>query len=247
MMVPMRVNESKMKNIVYLLGAGSSKDFGMPLGNEIFEQAYRLPHLMESCQLRTDLISILGEADKHLEHIFTKLPKEKRKYPPFEEVLTFLADYKKSERWDYGANKLISVFPKPGGVKEVFDTFVKMLGLTLAGSAHCVGMSGTVRPFMNFIKSLFSDGKNVSFISMNYDTLVDQALLECANSAVISDFTYAVPLYDIASERGSFNPPKLLCRESGVYLLKPHGSLNLVYCPHSQVAHERGAGYFYSG
>lgn len=102
------------KKIVYLFGAGASKDFGLPLGNDIFAQAYRLPRLMKPCQLRADLMSVLKESDNYLRQIFTRLPKKKSDYPPFEEVLTFLWDYRKSERHDYDNNKRISVFSNPG-------------------------------------------------------------------------------------------------------------------------------------
>jgi hypothetical protein len=134
------------KNIIYLFGAGASKDFGMPLGNEIFSQAYQLPRLLEQCQLRTDLVHALRESDSYLRHIFTRLPKKKNDYPPFEEVLTFLWDYRKSERRDYDKNKLISAFTNPRGVKEVFDVFVKTLTLTLSGSIHYAGNGGIPVP-----------------------------------------------------------------------------------------------------
>ena len=35
----------KHKNVVYIVGAGSSKDFGLPLGSEIFEYAYNIAAL----------------------------------------------------------------------------------------------------------------------------------------------------------------------------------------------------------
>jgi len=232
------------KNIIYLFGAGASKDFGMPLGNEIFSQAYQLPRLLEQCQLRTDLVHALRESDSYLRHIFTRLPKKKNDYPPFEEVLTFLWDYRKSERRDYDKNKLISAFTNPRGVKEVFDVFVKTLTLTLSGSIHYAGNGGKVHSLTNFVKSLFYGSNEIAFISMNYDIFLDQALLECVNSRLIDDFTYGVGLYDIESKRDRLNPPKLSCRKSDVHLFKPHGSLNLVYCPHPQDPH--GEGFFYS-
>jgi len=131
-----------VKKVVYLFGAGASKDFGMPLGNEIFERAYRLPLLLKPSRARTDLKSVLREAEKYLGQIFTRLPKQKAKYPPFEEVITFLWEYRKSERYDYDKRKAISVFSNPGGAKEVFEVFVRMLGLTLAGSAQHSGKRG---------------------------------------------------------------------------------------------------------
>lgn len=232
------------KRIVYLFGAGASKDFGMPLGNEIFEKAYRLPPRMKPGQLRSDLISVLQESDEYLSHIFTSLPKRRSEYPAFEEVLTFLWDYRKSERHDYNRNKRISVFSNPGGAREVFDVFARMLGLTLVGSMLQSGSAAKASLLGNFVKSVVSNGDQVSFVSMNYDTLLDQALLDCVNSGVINDFTYGIAPYDIASRRDPYNPPKLSVRKSGVYLFKPHGSLNLVYCSHPQYPH--GEGFFYS-
>jgi hypothetical protein len=60
---------------------------------------------------------------------------------------------------------------------------------------------------------------------------------------VIEEYTYGVPLSDIdATYRGSSDQP--FCRNNGIHLLKPHGSLNLAWCPHHQARY--GEGYFYS-
>jgi len=231
-----------MKKVVYLFGAGASKDFGLPLGNEIFDHAYRLLRAKALPRAAPGLKEVLRKVEGCLRRIFTNLPDKKMAYPPFEEILTFLWDCKKLERWDYDKHKVISLFPNKRGVKGVFDLFVEMLGLTLAGSMRLHLRTGYTQAFVEFVQSIVAGGANPSFISLNYDTILDDALLECVNRQAIDDYTYTVPLYDINSERDKFNPPKKLYREAGILLLKPHGSLNLVACPH-----RHGDGFFYGG
>jgi hypothetical protein len=231
-----------MKNVVYLFGAGASKDFGLPLGNEIFDHAYRLLRAKALPRIAPGLKEVLREVEGCLRRIFTNVPDKKMAYPPFEEVLTFLWDCKKLERWDYDKHKLISLFPNKRGVKEVFDVFVEMLGLTLAASMRLHPRKGRIRTFVEFVQFIIASGESPSFISLNYDTILDHALMECVNRQAIDDYTYGVPLYDINSRRDIFNPPQNMCRRAGILLLKPHGSLNLVACPH-----RHGDGFFYGG
>jgi hypothetical protein len=50
----------------------------------------------------------------------------------------------------------------------------------------------------SFVESLLSDGKqSVTFISLNYDLLLDNVLAQCVNDKIIPDYTYGVPLYDV--------------------------------------------------
>jgi hypothetical protein len=231
-------------NRVYIFGAGASKDFGLPLGIEIFDRAYSLAKINNEHIATQNLQSLLSEADKYMREIFTNLPNDKKRYPPMEEVLTFLWECKNSEKFDYQENKLISMFDHPHHARGVFDILTKILGLTLARSMAARQPSGRIRAFRKFIKTLLSDrGWNTSFISLNYDLLLDNALRECVTSGIIADYTYGVPVSDIAEPYRSVSS-QLLRRTSGVALLKPHGSLNLVSCDHHQARY--GEGFYIS-
>jgi NAD-dependent SIR2 family protein deacetylase len=233
----------KKKNVVFILGAGASKDFGLPLGNEIFDYTYKILMLKKDSVVN-ELKTVWKEVEKNMKYIFVNLPNDKIAYPPFEEVLTFIWDCRKSETWDYKKKRLNSLFKNKNGAKSVFDVFVKMLGLTIAGSMLFYLPATDVEAFKTFIKSLDFDKKNISFISLNYDVLIDNILHECVKENIISDYTYGVPLSDISDKYNRYSHDIKLCRRSGIPLLKPHGSLNLIYCSHHQARY--GDGFYYS-
>jgi len=233
-----------MGNAVYIFGAGASKDFGLPLGNELFDCAYGLLDLNNDPVATAELKLVLMEVEKYMRQIFTNLPDDKKAYPPLEEVLTFLWDCKKAERFDYDQNKLVSIFNHEKGAEGVFDVFVKMLGLTLAGSMQFQQSENRIQAFKDFIKSLDFKKRNISFISLNYDVILDNILFECVSENIIEDYTYGAPLSDIAEKYMNASDQKF-CRENGVLLLKPHGSLNLVLCRRHRQC-DCGEGFYYS-
>jgi hypothetical protein len=101
-----------------------------------------------------------------------------------------------------------------------------------------------LQPFSNFIETLLADRNTaVSFISLNYDLFLDNILFDCVNKGIIDDYTYGIPLSDVA-ERYRHGSSQQLRRQKGILLLKPHGSLNLVYCSHKQAPY--GDGFYYS-
>lgn len=123
----------KRRNIVYVIGAGASKDFGLPLGNEIFDYAYRISTLNKE-PMHEQLRTVIDEVEKSLRLIFVNLPQDKKSLPPFEEVLTFIWDSKREESFDYEKNKLKSLFNTDLGAEEVLSHYIRMLVLTIAGS-----------------------------------------------------------------------------------------------------------------
>jgi hypothetical protein len=207
------------RNIVYILGAGSSKDFGFPLGNEIFAQADQVLSYKNNSGIKSKLKMALKEVEQIMAQIFSNLPMDKMKYPLFEEVLTFILDSKKYTYQDWNNHgKIVSMFEKP--TEEVLSNFVEMMGLTFAGSM--LFYYGTdFGAYEEFIKSLNFKKDNISFISLNYDIIIDTILYNCVKEKIIEDFTYGIPL--------SYLKDGSRCREKGVLLLKPHGSLNLSF------------------
>jgi hypothetical protein len=234
-----------MKKVVYIFGAGASRDFGLPLGFEVFDSAHKLSKIKSDAASNAELKIAFRETEKHLKDVFAKIPKTKTDYPPFEEVLTFVWECRKAERFDYDKHKLITPFKTKHGAKELFQILAKMLALTLACSMETYTSQDRIKLFKRYIKSLLLRKETISFISLNYDTLLDNAICQCVADKIIDDFTYGVPLYDFSLPFDRLNIFKNKgCRENGVPLFKPHGSLNLVSCPHRQAHY--GDGFYYS-
>jgi len=231
-----------MKNVVYIFGAGASKDFGLPLGNEIFQAAYGLSKSTNQEVSALGVNKLLKDTEAILKRLFSNLPKNKNQLPPFEEILTFMWDLNKEEEYYYNNDKYKPLFKSKA--KEIFELLVNFFGATLIGSLHADSDNPNIRLFKKFIKSLdFHD--NISFISFNYDTLLDDILFECVAENIIPKYTYKIPLYNIEEvcDYGNANARPRMPYD-GVQLLKPHGSLNLNYCTHRQAPY--GEGYFYN-
>jgi hypothetical protein len=233
-----------MTNRVYIFGAGASKDFGMPLGVELFDCAYQLSKLTTRNATVGELHSLLASVEKYLNQIFTNLPEDKLSYPPFEEVMTFLWNCLRSERFDYDKQKLVSIFEHADGARGVFDTFARVLALTLSVAGRAAETSDRLAAFTKYVRAILSESDaTVSFISLNYDLLLDDALRDCVQDLIIDDYNYGILLSDVTEPYG-LGRSQQFRRRHGLLLLKPHGSLNLVYCSHKQAPY--GEGFYYS-
>jgi len=220
------------KNIVFILGAGSSKDFGFPLGDEIFAEAHNLLLNTKSSDIKSKLKITLTEVERIKAQIFSRLPSDKTKYPLFEEVLTFIWHSKKYEYQDWkNYGNVVSLFDKL--TKEVFATFVEMLALTFSGIIYSNDFKKELKLYETFIKSLNFKTNNISFISLNYDLLIDTILLDCVKEGLIEGLNYGIGVRPLSDEIDR--------KKDGMLLLKPHGSLNLSFC----TAYSHGRELFY--
>jgi len=233
----------KRRNIVYVIGAGASKDFGLPLGNEIYDYAYRISALNKE-PIHEQLRTVIDEVEKSLRLIFVNLPQDKKSLPPFEEVLTFIWDIKRKESFDYETNKWKSIFNTDRGAEEVLSRYIQMLVLTIFGSMLYYVPSRKIALYREYIKSIDFKNNDVSFISLNYDLILDNLLKDCVAEKIIKEYTYGAPLVADASIKLDYpNQNRKVIRDKGIFLLKPHGSINLVYCSHHKQA-TYGEGYF---
>jgi NAD-dependent SIR2 family protein deacetylase len=193
---------------VFIFGAGSSADFGLPLANHIFSHADMVLRWKGQNQ-SLNLKNAIDNTEKHLRTLFTNIPKNKKKYPAFEQILTLI--------WNNGpfTNGWIS--------QDVFSDFVNLLGLTIAGSmgfAHYKKKFYTIKPkYKQFIKTLIDGKDEVIFVSLNYDILLDSIIMDLNKHEQLD---YGVPLTNITNRK--------FCKPGKGLLLKPHGSLNLSYC-----------------
>lgn len=231
-----------MKKIVYLIGAGASKDFGLPLGDEIFKNANALIQSGNKSITDTGINQLWNVIKDNLDFIFSGLNKNIEDYPPFEEILTFLWDLKTREKSNYDKNKFDSVFKT--SAKEVFETFVKFYSAVFIINLKTNRNEDNLNHLKRYIKSLDYKSQNISFISFNYDTIIDDILAECVEEKIIDKYTYGIPLYSFNDKCDSLNPhSRPLLPFDGINLLKPHGSLNLYFCPHKQARY--GYGFYY--
>jgi len=201
-----------MKKIVVILGAGSSKDFGLPLASEIFFQADRILCLKKRIGGYKRLEKSISEVEKKLHKIYTNLPKDKKNYPAFEEALTFIWNLRKDNTL-YGIDY------------RAFRSFVDMMGLTFAGShgfKTYLKVPHDTKKYEAYVESLLKSDNKITFISLNYDIIIDGILDEYVQQGIIKNYNYGLPLIDVDSKKK--------CRNGGVSLFKPHGSLNLSYC-----------------
>jgi hypothetical protein len=233
----------KRKNIIYIIGAGASKDYGLPLGDEIFEYAYKFP-LIKNSIFNQELKNALNNVENIMRQLFLNLPDNRLKYPPFEEVLTFIWDTKKTEYFDYKSDKLISIFGENKSASDVLSSCITLLLLTISGCMNYKLSMNRLKIYKQYIKSLDFNNNDITFISFNYDLIIDNILEECVDEQIINDFTYNIPLADATIILPYHNQNRVYIKEKGVLLLKPHGSINLVYCErHKQATY--GEGYFW--
>ncbi len=248
------MSQGSQKNLVFILGAGSSSDFGYPLGNQIFAAAHRLVTEVKEEDIKNKLGTALTKVEQVMDSIYSNLPSDKREYPFFEEVVTFIWDSRKSEHQD-GNKRDGIVLPFDGSVNKVLETFVEMLTLTLSAVKFSEDSLNNLQHYEKFVKSLRFKEDNISIISLNYDLLIDRALVTCVKEGLIEDYNYGIPLDYLGKESDCFsiipvddnghrfhvpvNVPD--SRNKGILLLKPHGSLNLSFC----TGHRQEGDFYY--
>lgn len=194
-----------MKKTVVFLGAGASKADGAPLQNELFKSYF------ESCA-KIDELHGNERRYKEITEIvidyfrqffgFETIDWEAQLFPRFEEVLGILdLAINRNEEYREGNHDL--------------QTYREGLIFSMAQAIHyeldykhANSMRRNHNKLVSKLSALIQSGQ-ISFISTNYDLLIDNAMLQ----------------YDIIPNYG-FN-----IGDKGSNLIKLHGSLNWKYCP----------------
>lgn len=269
--MPISCTTNTGQKTVVVLGAGASRDFGYPLGNELFHYAYRVQKFEKGAEIFSEEAQhvklLLPQVQKFLKVLYPGLPmqdpfNDSIKWPPFEEVFTLITllgrDNFDAKRFSADLDSLSKTFRD-----MIFST------LTSCSAWGWVGKEGVI-PYIDSIlneediekiidryskkeKLLdnFLDGLLLhsipTFVSLNYDTLLDDRL-QCRLSSYSDSFhsnnqsafpeqlSYGFEVYD---DNG-----KLHDDNSKILLLKPHGSLNLIFCQHcGKVIWELGSQY----
>lgn len=211
-----------MENIIFL-GAGASKADGVPLQNEIFKEYFAMLELEDSKNMAVgfydgldDLFIPTFEKVKKNMRIFfhryfgLKNINEDSIFPTFEEALGMvdLAITRKEKFFQHSATYNLDSLKY--GEYEVIQ-----LTLILA-MAEIIGYKvkkSNGYTHIELIKNL-GNRNNIAFISTNYDTLIDNAII---NTGKKIDYGFYVT--------------KDTVNNNSINLCKIHGSLNWLFCP----------------
>ena len=182
----------------FIFGAGASAEEGAATGSQVLEKAFNILRGRKPTNEVKDFVrSFFG-----LEYL-----------PTFEEVLTLvdIGISKReafSHRWDF--DNLI----------KLRNHLIYCLVMTLDQQLQSSGPLHSL-----FVKKLFEkyDKRDLSFISLNYDILLDNALTKLYDLTHFQlDYAIDFRNFGIDWDRPDTN---------AVNLLKLHGSLNWLYCP----------------
>lgn len=213
------------KNIVYFLGAGFTKAMAdtAPVGNEFFKKAFNPnAHFIEDKKI--------NNVKQFIEDIYYPLESEGN-CPAIEDVLS-LIDYviqrKEALSRKYLLDDLITVR----------NNLIYLIGTVIKkGVESPQNNLGLSREFISLLAKQ-SDSR-ISIISSNYDIIIDNALLEKANSCnygIRLRYNLEEPNWPLEgrpheSEEWVFLDGRGLLNKGNFQLLKIHGSLNWLYCP----------------
>ncbi len=203
-----------MERTAILLGAGASKAEGAPLQGELFKEYFSSPTFKNSYE----------EKDRELATFFFLMfgldvdngRIEDMEFPTFEEVLglTDLASLRNESFRHFSIENRAS---NSGRIRFISQYLVflvaKLLDAKLQGGHDLHG---------KLVRSLFNEGAlhETTFVSTNYDILIDNALTELYEEDVDLDYGVEFRNFDHAND---WRRPR---QSKRVGLYKPHGSLN---------------------
>jgi NAD-dependent SIR2 family protein deacetylase len=214
-----------MKNIVYFLGAGFSKNFGYPLTGEIMPEIIALlkkGDLFELGKTKTQKEALL---EKQLLHFIYLLypglkyvnPERVIAIPSVTEVLSFV---------DHSCFYNIPPHPEldADNLKQFQMLLNRAIGELLLRYDY-MNYTPTERQLLDeFIEPLkqIKKNNNVSFITTNYDLIIDNEFID---QGITNEINYGIPYRDVASSE------IVLQKDNPRFnYFKLHGSLNWTRC-----------------
>jgi len=224
----MSEQEANPPRTVIILGAGASKADGAPLQGELFakyfhyyrSQPFRRQFHQWDRELATFFDGFFGidvDDDDHPSPHF----------PTFEEVLGVLeiANSQDESFRDWGTSHIVDAQEKPS-VQHIREVLVFLIAETLD---QCLRSGSPCHE--RLLQNLRSIGwlPSTTFISLNYDILIDNALLNLHPAFDLDyhvDFTNVQMGHDMPESE--WHKPR---QDHSALLLKLHGSLNWLYCP----------------
>jgi hypothetical protein len=210
---------------VIVLGAGASGAERAPLQHQLFSQFFR--ERVRSGPGNAELQRMRAELRAFFEFFFgidTDLARHsKSDFPTFEEVLGIIElALQRSESF-----RSYSTSSANPSLQRIRDHLIFLICIILARR-----LKGPGEHHRRLVHTLHKAGEldAVTFISLNYDILIDNALTE-AYDTFDRDLDYGVDFvnFDPASPGADeWRAPRHGCSS---LLLKLHGSLNWLYCP----------------
>jgi SIR2-like domain len=208
-----------MVDTAIFLGAGASKAEGAPLQGELFREYFSSPTFKHSAaQMDQELTAFFSD----MFHIDVKRGDMAAiNFPTFEEVLglTDLAIMRKEAFKHYDLeNRAIH----SGRLRFIAQHLVFLVAKVLHDK-----LQDRAPLHRNLIAELNKGGElhNTLFVSTNYDILIDNALTEAYKYGLDLDYGADFRNFD---RPGDWTRPR---RSKSVFLFKPHGSLNWLFCP----------------
>ena len=210
---------------MFIFGAGASKAENAPIAGELL--------LRTLTDLKND--GYVVELRRYLRDFFYVNAEDLQQnpLPTFEEVLTMI-DISLARQEDFSSDLN---YEKLSKIRDsLIYSIARILEITLrdSGKLH-----------KQFVKNLFNLDKNIwdraSFINLNYDLLLDNALIDLYESKDL-DLDYSIDFRNYVDHRQRNQDERVEFiqnleewfiprRDRSVLLLKPHGSLNWLYCP----------------
>lgn len=203
----MNQDHSHNKKIVLFFGAGASASEGAPVTNDLLPEALsKFPD-----------VERVHRVKQFLEDFYLNDCSDYGLIPTFEEILSPIdIALQKQEQF---SNKLDNK-----KLAELRDDLIYCICSILNEK-----LRNPSKNHSNLIMTLFKERdrwKNYGFISLNYDILLDNALIKLGDTDKddFIDLDYGI---SFRNEGMGWRRP----RHEKVYLLKLHGSLNWLYCP----------------
>jgi NAD-dependent SIR2 family protein deacetylase len=216
--------QSPSPKTVVFLGAGASCADGAPLQANLFRDYFRHcytgsrhspDHIWDS-ELAAFFRVFYGIDVDNRANVKTAM------FPTFEEVLGVLeiADSQGESFRDWGTSHIDQRYTKPR-IQHMHEVLI----LLIAEILNCK-LKRSARNHPALVQQLGNAGvlKHTTFISLNYDILMDNALLQARDSFHL-DLDYSIEFVNFG---GEWARPM---SQDSVKLLKLHGSLNWLYCP----------------
>ena len=200
----------------YILGAGSSYEFGYPLGKDIFpkaqEMAYGDLQSMKSGEAK-HLLRAFENVEKSLKIMIEDLPGCPKSWPNFEEIYTFI-DHELS----------LSTGPRVHGVTDELKKDLKTMLFHMISECGFKPFIEDTDMFGKYAKCISNivEDEPINIISFNYDVLLPNALKEIG---ITPYFGYKC--FDCDDEEAN---RELNFGERIINIALPHGAVYLADC-----------------
>lgn len=199
---------------VFIFGAGASKAEGLPTQSELFGKYFSAdPRDSFSTLLKGYFNDFFGISDTSSTN---------NKWPIFEEALA-MVEIAMDKDHSFGPIYSTEI------LKKIRDGLIILMGRAIE---NCQVKENTIHKM--FVRKLFRKGHyrndEYSFVSFNYDILLDIALMEMLKYDIYSDYGI-----QFSNSKDDFDSPSFgkwkTPGDKSVLILKPHGSLNWMHCP----------------